>query len=285
MPSSGLLQPLSSVDAPEVDLLAEAWIEQSISDERLRVKLGQIDVATEFTSLPAAANVMAAPAGAAPTQPVLPTYPFAALGALGAVRLGEAGYLSAGVFGESVRHLDDGVFPSPFQIAEFGMERSVVGQNVRVFTGAWNKRGTFTRLDGADERTFRGWYTGGQTRLWAELDAKGELRAAATAFVQFGHTDPHLAEAKDHLAFGFHWLGWLPFRRQDTTGFYVSRVLTSRIAGSPLDADETLVEVSHRFAVHSRWSVTPVWQRVHHPGGTRSAQPVTFASVRLNLSL
>lgn len=284
-PLTGLLQPLSGIDSSEIDLLGEAWIEHTSPDEALRVKLGQIDAATEFGALPGASSVIAAPAGAAPTLPVIPTYPAAALGAMGSLRLGATGYVSAGTFGESIRQTRDGLFPSPYSIVELGLDGAAHPRAYRVFAGAWRKRGDFERLDGATTPLCRGWYAGAETRLWVTPGADGEPVSGATLFVQFGSTDEDLSEATRHFAAGLHWLGWIPARPADVTGVYASRVFTSRAPGSNRDAHEDLVEVVHHFSLDERWTVSPAVQWVRHAGGDASAPDTAFLTLRIACSL
>jgi carbohydrate-selective porin OprB len=72
---AGDIQAYSNIDATRFAHVYEAWYEQRLVGERIRLKLGRIDANTEFAVAEAAGGFLNASAGFSPTIYALPTYP------------------------------------------------------------------------------------------------------------------------------------------------------------------------------------------------------------------
>ena len=72
---AGPAQGFSNIDAPSRTTLYEAWMEQRLFSDRLRVKAGKIDANSEFAAVPTAGDFLNSSMGFSPTIVGFPSYP------------------------------------------------------------------------------------------------------------------------------------------------------------------------------------------------------------------
>jgi len=70
----------SNIDASSRTMLYEAWIEQRLLAEKIRLKFGKIDANTEFAAVQTAGDFLNSSMGFSPTIIAFPTYPEPKLG-------------------------------------------------------------------------------------------------------------------------------------------------------------------------------------------------------------
>lgn len=71
----GDFQAFSNIDEDDFDKVYEAWLSTSVFTEKLKVKLGQVDINSEFAYADNAGEFINSSMGFSPTIFVLPTYP------------------------------------------------------------------------------------------------------------------------------------------------------------------------------------------------------------------
>lgn len=187
---AGDIQVFSNLEnARSLDVIYEMWYEQTLFDDRLRLKIGKVDANSEFDFIDAASDFSNSSAGFSPTIFAFPTYPdpatsinifgtvvdndrvslklgygfYDGAAAVDGIRTGTRG--PAGFFSDN--HSDD-----CFQVAqaELRWERLMTEGSVlkdgRLSIGGWYHDGTFERFDGgADSGTF-GLFVTGEIRLF-----------------------------------------------------------------------------------------------------------------------
>lgn len=287
---AGAFQAISNIDARSLNQISEVWAEQQFG-EILRVKVGKIDLSTEFASVPNAAEFINASMGFSPTIVNFPTYPDGAFGGLISVSPERHLYVRLGIFDgsaqEGFRTGSRGpstLFGAPsdlFLIAEGGVlwdakDRALPGS---VTIGAWRHTGTFDRFDGGSESGTNGVYLVINQTLWQPDDEAGDEARGLTGFLQLGLADGAVSEVTQHIGAGLTWKGLVPGRQEDAFGLGVTWVDFADAAGLD-EAGELIVEAFYKFQLTPFFSIKPDVQYMHTPGGDGSLKDAFVAGVR-----
>ncbi|GJQ28140.1 MAG: porin [Phycisphaerae bacterium] len=271
--------------------LAEAWLEQRLWDDAVRVKVGKVDANMEFGFVEAAAAVLNASAAYSPTIAGMTTYPDPSFGAVVFVYPTERLYVGGGVFDGATMDgiatgnrgpdtLFDEAAGSWFFIAEGGVTWEAAGPLAggRAALGVHHHTAAFARYDDDVEDGASGVYALVEQALWTtgEEDERG-----VWVFVQAGWASA--GDVERHCGGGVTWRGPCEQRPCDVVGLYVTWIDLADEAGTPYAEDETAIEVYWKIALTGSVSVTPEVQVILNPGGDASLDDAVVGQVRFEV--
>jgi carbohydrate-selective porin OprB len=275
-------QVASNIDSDPVDVLAELWLEQAGAGGAYRVKVGKMDVNSEFAFVDNGGEFLNSSMGFSPTIFALPTFPLPAFGALVE---GHAGAFHArlGVFdGAGATGYDTGGNgpsfwsdhpTSAFYIGEVGVrwEGSAPG---RLAVGHWHHNADFDRFDGGVDDDAQGQYLVLDQHLASDLAGRD-----LGLYGQLGLADERVSEVGVHLGAGLVWLS------PDTgtgAGLGVTGVEFTDEPAAGFSADRELtVELFWRAQPLGWLSVKPDLQYITNPGGDASVDDAVALGLRL----
>lgn len=272
----GDFQWISSIDAPPFTQISELWYQQTLLDEKLRLRAGKIDANLEFAYALHAENFINAGFWALPTSLVMPTYPNPAGGA--EVFAYPADWLQAG-FGVFDGSLQEGnrtgrrgisTFwndPSDlYLIGEIGLNWSLAQKDGRLLLGSWHHTGTFQRFSGGTENGDTGVYAILDQTLYRENPGQEDDEQGLGFFLQYDYGDEHVNDIGHHVGTGLVWTGLIPGRDEDILGAGLSYVHFTKHAGYT-DDFETAYELFYKIQLHPAFSITADLQYIVNPGG------------------
>ena len=285
-PQEGVLQPYSTLDAPHRDQLNQLWYRQALWSGLVLITAGKIDVNSEFDNCPVAAGFQNRGLAFSPTIIGLPTYPDPSTGAEGEIDLGWL-YLKGGEYdgdtliGEptGTRWLD----ASPttrFEIVEAGLVwgATASGHLAELAVGGWQHTATLTRFDGSQAPGTRGAYGLADVQPWSSAGGGG-----IALFAEGGIADPRLTRYARHLGGGV--VSSEPGGpHANAIGLAATWVGTSREAGSPCDADESVFELFLRYQAAGWLTLTPDVQLIRRPGGISTARDLYLGMLRADIT-
>jgi porin len=282
----GDLQAVNNADAPNDSRIYEAWYQQSFLDDRFRIKVGRMDVNSDFAAGIYRDEFINSSPGFSPTIPMV-TWPDTAFGAVLFVEPTDWLYFGAGVYdalGVSSRTGFDSAFHSPdetFTIAEIGIRPnlSIFGQenlpgqySVGGFyhSGEWdvfiNDLGG--RRPPRSEAGNAGVYVTFDQLLYREDDESDDGGQGLGAFFQFGWLTSDRNEITQHYGAGFQYYGLIPSRDDDILGLGVHHAsLSGRVQSLEDRHSETAIELFYKAQITDWWSLKPDVQYIVNPGG------------------
>jgi porin len=285
-PQEGVLQPYSTLDAPHRDQLNQLWYRQALWSGLVLVTLGKIDVNAEFDSSPVAAPFQNRGLSFSPTIIGLPTYPDPATGAEGEIDL-TSFYLKAGEYDGSTmtgvptgEHWLNATLSSRFEIAEAGLVWGATPTShlASLAVGGWQHTASFTRFDGTQAAGTRGAYALADAQPWS-LSGGGGI----ALFAEGGFADPRVTRYARHAGGGVT-SSEPGGPHANAIGLAATWVGTSREAGSPCDADETVFELFLRYQAAGWLILTPDVQWIRRPGGISTARDLYLGMVRADIA-
>ncbi len=275
---TGDLQVYSNIDSEDRTQLAQLWYEQSLLEDRLRVKLGKIDANSDFAFVEQGFRFIHSSFGFSPTVLGMPSYPDSAFGGLAYARPGGGTYLGAGVFdGATQAGRPTGprgpstLFGDPsdlFLIGEAGIgwRRDAGNRQGRLGIGGWRRTGDFARFDGGDEDGTAGFYVVFD-QLFLGSDRDDDDRDLGV-FVQYGWADPQLSPIEHHVGAGLSFVGPLSGRPRDAAGVGISYAGLSEAPGAGLrGGSEIAAELFYSFEITPFLHLKPDLQWIRNPGG------------------
>lgn len=282
---AGDIQAYSNIDADRFSHLSEAWYQQQLFTDRLRIKLGRVDANTEYAVADAAGGFLNASAGFSPTMYALPTYPEPTASANLFVSPASWLTLGAGLYHGT---LGDITLPGYahqsdlFLIMEAG---GSWGEQLpgRVAVGRWSHSGLAPAFDGGAMDGPTGWYGLVEQRLTGQGETDSAAASGWTAFVKYGRADDAVSDFGQHLMLGLVReapLGW----ESAASGLMVSAVDLSDRASAGFPLNETTLEGYLRFPVLGFLSVAPDAQYIVHPSGLRGVKDALVGTLRMELS-
>lgn len=282
---TGDLQAYSNIDAPDFTVIYEAWYQQRLFDDALRIKLGKIDANTEFGYVDFGGEFIHSSPGLSPTGFVTPQYPETAVGVMAfyeAMPQGDAAIgwtLGGGLFDGSVAEgfRTGALGPSNFfgdpadlyMVGEVGACWRLGNGTLpgRAAAGAWHHTGGFARFDGGTESRTDGGYVVLDQLVYKEKADAGDEQGVGL-FAQFGWADGSVAAIKEHVGLGFQWSGMLPGRERDVWGLMGSWVELSDAPGAGFtDHAEVAIEWFYKYQATAFVSLKPDVQYIVDPGG------------------
>ena len=283
----GELQAYSNIDEARLSREYELWYEQKTLNDKLRLKLGQVDANAEFAFIEAAGEFIHSSAGFCPSIVNFPTYPDPALSANLFLYPLENLYIGGGVYGDGITETSRHGFRQPFYIGEVGVTLPL-GETLgplRLAAGAFYDTGHQDRFDGGAQGKVNGFYALAEQQIWRENPDDKEDKQGLSVFAHYGYTDAKVSAVEHHLGLGVSAVGLIPARDADVTGLYWTLAKTSRASDSGFDADESAFEFFYKFEVTPAISLKPDLQYITHPGGVKTADDALVFTLRLDVTL
>jgi porin len=297
----GDLQAINNADAPNRTTLFELWYQHAFFDDRLRLKLGKIDVNANFAAGVHRGEFVHSSAGFSPNIPLI-SYPDTAMGIEVLIEPSSAWYAYGGLFDARGRGRQTGfdtAFHSPseaFAIAEVGIRPKVslldqAGLPGQYCVGAWYHGGRWERIedDLGGRRSARletgnaGVYFNADQLLLGQMPEDGPPQGLG-AFFQFSWAPSDRNEITQHYGAGLQYYGPGVDRPLDVIGLGLHHAsLSGNIQSLEQRYSETAIELFYKFQVTDTLSVTPDLHYVINPGG--DGRDALVAGVRIEWAL
>ncbi len=281
----GSAQGYSNIDEARLSRAEEVWYEQKLLNDRLRVKVGQVDANSEFDFAEAAGDFINPTAGFSPTIAGFRTYPDPGVSVNVFIYPTEQIYLGGGYYADNFKQLSGDSFKHPFLIGELGFTHGGHGRFAagRLAVGGWRDTASVDRIDGGEESGTAGFYLVAEQMIWKEnLEDKDDAQGISV-FGQYGWADDEVSPFAQHFSMGVSAAGLLDGRDDDATGLRLSWVGLSRASASGFDANETNLEFFYRAQITPCISVKPGLQWFHHPGGIKDADDTVVGTLRASI--
>ncbi len=258
--------------------LFEAWYQQKLFGNTLRIKIGKIDANTEFSVINNGLDFLAPTTQVTPTLLGFTTTPDP-MPAIDVFWTPTPLFYAAASLADANRadhFLDFSGHPSANEPTEDG--KLLIGEtgltwkhlaawqtdgNLRL--GLWDHTGRFTRLDGGTQRDAAGGYAILDQTLWhpgASADEPRGLRG----FLEYAHTDGRISPITTQLGAGLDWTGPFAIRAQDAIGVTAQNERLSTGAEWRYRT-EMLMEGFYKAQLTPWAFVQPDLQYIRHPGG------------------
>lgn len=304
------------VGAPTTTRLFQAWLQQTLLDERLAVLVGLYPIDSEFFAMDAAA-VLLGPQYGTPADLALTNTPSVFNNSAFGIRarwnpaptLYAMGAVLDGVPNDpqhpkrtSIR-FDDG--DGTFTIGEFGWLPEAKNEkfkgHAKLAAGVW---GYSTRradqLDTANidagniagparKKRSRGAYLLGERTLLRLGDADERF---VTGFVRYTVSDGDSTALENTLNLGAHVRAPVASRPDDIIGLAWTRAELSdkwrkaqAVGGTATEHTEDALEVTYRYGVTPWFAIQPNYQYIRNPGGASGMSSAKVIGVRLELAL
>jgi carbohydrate-selective porin OprB len=270
----GEIQLFSNIDAPQRTNLYEAWIEQKLVADKIRLKVGKIDANTEFATVQTAGDFLNSSMGFSPTIVAFPTYPEPKLGFNAFLRPTKNNSLGVGVFQTSTAGTLEVIEPA--RTWNLG-ESEKPG---RVSVGLWHLGGNLARFNGTTASGTLGFYSVMEQSLWRPSNGHHAL----SGFLQLGLADGHVSPFEKHVGGGAILQG-IFLRPKDSIGIAATWV---RFSSDPAAAfalpGEMVFETYYKASFSKHLAFVQDFQYVHHAGGLQASADCPVFTPRLVLS-
>jgi porin len=284
---AGNAQGFSNIDAESFRRIAELWIEQSMANGRLRVKVGRVDANAEFAAVDAGADFLNPSMGYSPTILLFPTYPDPRLGVNVALEISRHFELGLGAYRGTDAELpaSGDAAHSRFTVAELRVSGSAETP-ARLRVGLWHHIGPIEPLDGSglEQIAAHSPYVTFEKTLRRQRErAEDDQARDVSMFVQYGVANARVSEITRHVGAGIAWHGPVARRPLDVLGLGATIARLSPFM-SEAHGGEILVAAFYKYRVAPWLSLQPDLQYVAHPaGGARRAS--IFFTCRLRVDL
>lgn len=279
--------------------VAQLWYEQSLAEDRVRIRAGKIDLTGTFEcqGCPVSfdGNTYANDAtlqflnGALSNNPTIP-FPDPGLGAIVYVEPVDGFYLSGGVADADADFRETG-FNTAFQgednyiaIFETGIIPRLPSPNGPMIgayrVGFWYDPQAKERFDGGTKRDDTGFYLSFDQMAYRECSDEDDTQGLGL-FARYGLTDGDVNEIRQFWSLGAQYQGLLPGRDSDVLGAGLASGCLSPQAGFG-ESNETVMEVYYNIMITPWLSLTPDLQYVANPGG--EGRDAVIGGVRLQVS-
>ena len=274
----GDLQVFDNLNSAPFLQVYELWYQQKLFEDRLRLKIGKVDANSEFSVIDNGLLFLNSSTQVSPTISGFPTFPAPMPSINLFIKPDESHYVNLGAyyanrsitFGVIKRSPEDAqpTLNGGFFIGETGLRWRKGGAftgsgNMKL--GVWTHTGTFTRLNGEQQKGVHGWYAVIDQTLWQPADEPEDGRGLR-AFLEYGNTQSCVNAIDWHTGGGIAWQGLFSARPGDTAGFSPQYVHISSQAGLP-DSYELAIETFYRLRVTDRVEIQPDLQYIVNPGG------------------
>ena len=275
----GVAQAYSNIDADPQTSLYEAWVQQILFADRLRIKAGRIDANTDFDVVSTAVDFLNSSMGYSPTIMEFPTYPTPQVGAEIAASLGRSFQISAGEFKTS---------SGDITLTEAAKAWSVgQDQNAgRASFGIWDLRGPLVRFNGDAIQRFLGFYGVLEQSIWKRsLPNSADKRQNLQTFLQLGTGNGHENPFVCHIGGGTALTAPIRRRAADAAGVAITWVRFASELKPGYDApNELVVEAYYKLNLSRSLSLITDVQDFQYPGGVRAHTDSLIATPRLVVS-
>ena len=273
----GDFQFFSNIDGEGRTQIAELWLEKRLLEDRLRIKIGKVEVNYEFAYVENGLEFVHSSPGYSPTILGIPSYPDPATSVNVFIYPSEF-YLGAGVYDGSLQEriptgsrgpktfLDD---PSDlFLIGEAGLSWHTSENDPfpgRLGLGVWHHTGDFQQFDSRQESGTEGVYLLLDQTI-AEQNLSDNDSREVKLFLQFGYADDEVSESNFHTGGGITLSGFVPRREYDEVGVMGSYIHFSNEAGF-VESYEFAIETFYKLHLNHYFALKPDLQFIINPGG------------------
>jgi len=273
---AGVLQPIDKLDWTAYLQIFEAYYQQKLFADQLRIKIGKIDANSEFSVIDNGLDFIDSSTQVTPTLLGFSTTP-SPMPAIDLFYTPNKWFFAD--FSAALANRDDHFLdftgrpyanePTPngdLLIGETGLtwdRLPVLGGDGNLKFGFWGHTGSFTRFDGRTQRGAQGAYAILDQTLWRPA---GDDDRGVGVFLEYGQTDPAVSAIGRHYGAGITWTGPFAARGKDVFGITAQNADTSDQAGLPYRA-EVLSEGFYKFQINQWLSLQPDLQYILHPGG------------------
>lgn len=267
--------------------IAELWYEQALLDDRVRLRLGRLDLTTGFEcrGFPAAFDCSAFANdetsqflnGGLVNNPAIP-FPDRGPGVAIHLQPTPCWYATTGL----VRVEVDGDRHEPFGILETGATPvlTIAGRRLpgAYRVGVWYDPQPKPRLSDRVSESDVGLYLAFDQVVAPEGDAQG-----LGVFGRIGIVEGDAYPIHGFWSVGTQWQGMIPGRDEDVLALGLAHGRLSRVAGFQAD-HESVAELHGRIQLTPWLSLTPSLQYVLNPGGSREAEDPLVGGVRTQVA-
>ena len=301
----GDIHGVSNIEAPEATRINELWVSRRAPNDLWGVKIGIVDLNTEFDVLESGSLFLNSAHGietefshTGVNGPSI--FPATTLAITSFYRPTDRWTVRLGVF--------DGTAGDPANPRRFAVELSAkdgalivaqVERNVsdvdRIEAGVWGYTASFDALDQFDAEGARRRVSG---NLGAYAMVEGQLlgksggdRPRLNGWLRFGVSNGAINKIDSYIGGGIVWTGLTPNRPKDQLGLALayggisgSARADARRRGAALGAAETNIELTYQLAFRVWFLVQPDLQYVIAPGGNSLTPTALVVGVRVQLA-
>jgi porin len=272
-------QVYSNIDAPSRTYLYELWLQQSLSEGKVRVKFGKIDTNTEFAAVATAADFLNSSMGFSPTIVAFPTYPQPKLGLAAFLQPGRQYGVGLGVFATS------GMGTMTLAEPQFNWLSGGNELRGRASVGYWRLDGDIPGGGDLDLASTQGLYAVVEQDALRHALAQAATERRLSFFFQFGSAEGKASPITQHLGVGAVMQAVLSSRPKDTLGLGATWARFSHTPGAGFDyARELVAEVYYKVSLIRHVALVQDFQFLHQPGGVRAQPDCAVITPRLTLS-
>ena len=296
----GDLQVVSNIDNHRVWRLFEIWVEQQFANDAASIKLGVIDLNTEFDSIDSAGLFLNSSHGIGPDfsqsgengPSIFPTTSIAGR----AYFQSEYVNIRFGVFDavpgnpdkprKNVFKVGDG--HGVLMVSEVNITPS---ENTRIGAGYWRYTSEFEELlnvdpNGAARRRDGndGAYAFIDQRLYSRPD---DADRGLNGYLRFGHADDGINPIGAYIGGGLVYNGLLQASPPDSIGFAVASAQTSKdfraagaLSGTPIERREVNLELTYRIEMRPWLALQPDIQYIFNPGADPTLDNAVVVGLR-----
>jgi porin len=264
----GDLQVLSNLDAPDFYQISEYYYTQSLSDDRLLLKLGKQNGNADFCFTENGLDFINSSFGIMPNVR-MPIFPNPALGVSAFFNASEKLSIGGGIYdgaGSGKQWGFNTAFGSDavsFSVVEFGYGYSKSSRG-KIKLGVWRHGGDYQVIAGTGSKSScMGSY------LIIDQGIAGNQESGGfnlDSFLQYGYSESKVNEIPNYFGCGLKASGFFSNRRDDLLGIGLATAFVNK--DIPGMNAETSLELYYKAPIFDLFTVQPDFQYIINPGGT-----------------
>ena len=282
--------------------VTQVWYQQNLFEDRLRIRVGKMDISGGFDCQGAAAgfdgNAYANDEtgqflnGALCNNPTIP-FPDPGLGVVVYVEPVDGFYVTAGI-GDAQADAREMGFRTAFHdedyfmtfaetgvVTEFKSANGSLPGAYRV--GMWYSGQPLEKVNGSGDmmRDKVGMYLSFDQAIWKENADKDDTQGLG-AFFRYGLSDSDVGDPKAFYSAGVQYQGLIPTRDDDVLG--IGWATGARSRQGEATGDESVIEAYYNIQVTPWLNVGPSVQYISNPGGAAATNDTTVLGLRMQIS-
>ena len=293
----GDIQRYDNIDADGRTQISEAWYQQYLFNQKVRVKVGKVDANTEFALPDRTASFINSSFAYSPTILNMPTYPDPAMSLNVFVYPASWLYLGYGIYDGAMAegistgdHSPKTLWQGPgdfFQIGEAGVRWQFGGEKLsgHFALGGYFENASVATFSGARQHGAAGGYLVLEQQFIKTSRAGQDDGRGLFGFFQFGWANEHVSEVAAHVGEGLVWVGLMGKKNPDTAGLGVTTATLSQAPGAGFtEHAETSIEAFYACQLSDWLNVQPDVQYIVHPGGDATRRDALVGTLRLGFT-
>lgn len=272
----GDIQNVSNIATRNTTQLSEYWYEQSVFDDKLRIKIGKQDASKDFGALSSCADLLNASFTLLPNMPI-PAYPNQGLGAAVFVEPVKIVSIQTGVYDGEARGGTSG-FDTAFgkdrnivSVTELSIKPVIKNHEGKYIAGYWNhSRDNDEITDNDTPKSYTGnygLYASFEQSIYKKPDEINEDNGL-NLFGQFSWAPSNRNELSKYYGFGLTYKGLIKKRCNDTTCIACNIAqLSKRLKTIDGRTRESDIELYHKFQINNWLALQPDIQLIINPDG------------------